>query len=369
MKIKISFTSHDPLCLPLLVLAHDNGKRLKKGGHACFTILFDFACDMDGVLTSPPDGLRHGFREGRNIDIMSTILFSIGLYNAVELVILIFLTFQRYTGLYFWSLLLSTVLGVIPHATGFILIFFNIVNSKWGGIMLYIIGWYFMVPGQSFILYSRLHLVLQNIKLLRAILWFISIASFVLIVPVTIFTFTTVYMDVGTVNLGFNVMERFQLTWFCVQECLLSSLYIREAVRLLHIDPPYHNNRRTQIKYELIAANAATIIMDIVLIVVEYLNWYIVQVTLKTAVYSVKLKLEFAVLGRLIQSVRCGPNTRASSSDDYFPDFVDPARVPNNLTHAAAAATGRPRRDMSESDPVLPTAPHYRSQRDWWPIT
>lgn len=323
---------------------------------------------VGGGLTSPPDGLRHGFRQGVNIDITMTILFSIGLYNAVELLILIFLTFRRYSGLYFWSMLLSTI-SIMPHGVGFILIFYNVVAERWVGIMLYTIGWYFMVPGQSFILYSRLHLILQSPKILRVIIWFISIATAVFVIPVTIFNFGTVYVNTDTVNLGFNVMERLQLTWFCVQECLLSSLYIREAVRLLHIDPPYHNNRRTQIKYELIAANAATIIMDIVLIVVEYLNWYIVQVTLKTAVYSVKLKLEFAVLGRLIQSVRCGPNTRASSSDDYFPDFVDPARVPNNLTHAAAAATGRPRRDMSESDPVLPTAPHYRSQRDWWPIT
>ena len=233
-----------------------------------------------------------------------------------------------------------------------------------------------MVPGQSFILYSRLHLVLQNTKLLHGLLWLISITTVLMIVPMTSLTFSTTYLDTFTVNYGFNVMERLQLTWFCVQECLLSTLYIREAMRLLRLDP-HKNRRRSQIEYELIVVNAATIAMDIVLLVVEYVGLYIIQVTLKTAVYSLKLKLEFAVLSRMVESV-CGPlhGYHGSSSDDsYFPDFVNPDRVPADLTHAAAVRQRQ--RDMSSltwqisrddySHPHLPTAPHYRSARHWWP--
>jgi hypothetical protein len=45
------------------------------------------------------------------------------------------------------------------------------------------------------------------------------------------------------------------------------------------------------------------ILMDLVLVVLQYLNYYYTHVIFKATVYSVKLKLEFAVLGMLIAMV------------------------------------------------------------------
>jgi hypothetical protein len=63
---------------------------------------------------------------------------------------------------------------------------------------------------------------------------------------------------------------------------------------------PEGDKRRIKILYELVAINLAAIIMDISLLILEYVGLYFTQVILKAMVYSIKLKLEFAVLGMLI---------------------------------------------------------------------
>lgn len=42
------------------------------------------------------------------------VFLCIALCNSIELLVLIFPSFRRYSGLYFWSLLLSVLFGVIP---------------------------------------------------------------------------------------------------------------------------------------------------------------------------------------------------------------------------------------------------------------
>ncbi|EME39451.1 hypothetical protein DOTSEDRAFT_28600 [Dothistroma septosporum NZE10] len=59
-------------------------------------------------------------------------------YNACELIIMIFLTFSRFRGMYFWSLLIAAT-GIIPNALGLMLKFMNVTasgNVKWLSIIL-----------------------------------------------------------------------------------------------------------------------------------------------------------------------------------------------------------------------------------------
>ena len=51
---------------------------------------------------------------------MVTITMALGLYNALELLLLIFTTFNKWRGLYFWSLTVST-LGVIAYCNGLLI--------------------------------------------------------------------------------------------------------------------------------------------------------------------------------------------------------------------------------------------------------
>lgn len=196
---------------------------------------------------------------------------------------------------------------------------------------------------------------------------------------------------------GYSIMERTQMVGFFVQEVILSAIYIREAIKMLKLSEATHDDvqsfddgtghghlRNSHVRktmYQLLAINVIIITMDLALLGVEFANLYLIETTLKGVVYSIKLKLEFAVLGKLVQFVqnRTVPSDtsdpqrleqRAISSGatlektetnrtavtnssaarrpasplsngrqnvtilHHFPDFVDPGRVSTDITHA-----------------------------------
>jgi len=299
---------------------------------------------MPNDLSQVPDGIHGGYHGPLTIRILMIVFTSIALYNCIELFILIFLTFTHYQGLYFWTLLISVVLGVIPHAIAFLLEFFALA-PLWLTLVMSTIGFYVMVPGQSMVLYSRLHLVVQSQKVLRFVLGLIIVDAIILLIPTTVLTFATAYVGTPSIIRGYNVMERLQLAWFCAQEFVISGIYIFETVKLLRLMPE-KGRRRTKIMYELLAINFVIIILDIALLVVEYLGFYTLQTTLKPMVYSIKLKLEFGVLGKLVALVQTHRSQPTSAEPDQYPVFVDPTQFTSDVTHAAPQEPRSPR-DMS----------------------
>jgi len=119
---------------------------------------------------------------------------------------------------------------------------------------------------------------------------------------------------------GYSIMEKIQMVGFFLQEVVLSIIYIKETVRLLTLSESVREDVRSfddrfengnlrnatvrKTMYQLLAINVIIIIMDLALLGVAFANLYLVETTLKGVVYSVKLKLEFAVLGKLVQVVR-----------------------------------------------------------------
>lgn len=301
------------------------------------------------TLTEAPKGLG-GFHGSWAMQTIMIVFTALALYNAIELFILILITFQRYRGLYFWVMLVTSVFGVIPHAIGFLLQFWTI-GPLWLSLTISTIGFYIMIPGQSVVLYSRLHLVVQNHKVLRGVLYLIIVDAVILLIPTTVLTFSSAYVGSLTTVAAYNVMERLQLAWFCAQEFLISGIYIYETVKLLRL-MPHRDSNRNQIMYELLAINLIIILMDVALLVLEYIGFYPLQTTLKSAVYSVKLKLELGVLGKLVDLVQPHRTGQFSSDHSEFPAFVDPTQITSDFTHAAPAEargphTRRPRNHIS----------------------
>ncbi|KAL2866700.1 uncharacterized protein BJX67DRAFT_124178 [Aspergillus lucknowensis] len=288
-----------------------------------------------GGSSTPGDGITGGY-SGDSIGIQITIATLAGItwYNAIELVALVFVTFSQYRGLYFWSLLVSSAVGLIPYSLGFLLKFFNLTSATWLSVTFITVGWYCMVTGQSIVLYSRLHLVLPNPKILRRVLTMIVINAIILHFPTTVLTYGSNLASgrSGYIR-GYNVMEKIQMTGFCLQEFVLSALYIWETTRMLRLDP---DRGKRKIMYQLVAINLIIIAMDIGLLVVEYLDYYIMETMIKGVVYSVKLKLEFAVLGKLVFLVRSHiwKQESVTAAPPEFPDFVDATRVTSDVTHA-----------------------------------
>ncbi|OXV06830.1 hypothetical protein Egran_05402 [Elaphomyces granulatus] len=291
----------------------------------------------------------------------------LALYNALELVVLVLVTFRQYRGLYFWSLIVSASVGVVPYALGFLLKFFELTSVLWLSLSLITVGWYAMVTGQSIVLYSRLHLVLQSPKVLQRVLCMIIINAIFLHIPTTVLTFGS-NLDSGGNGFirGYNVMEKIQMTGFCLQEFILSGIYIYETVKMLRLNPEPGYRK---IMYQLLSLNLLIILMDVGLLTVEYLDYYIFETTLKGTVYSVKLKLEFAVLGQLLNVVRHhGWKPTSSINASEFPDFVDvgAARITSDLTRAPPATRqSRSQQPWLDSDDLsIAVFEHSEYQQD-----
>ena len=165
-------------------------------------------------------------------------------------------------------------------------------------------GWVCMVTGQAFVLYSRLHLVVRNPRTLKLILGMIVFDAFALHVPTIVFTYgsnsPTVYRAWSP---RFNVMERVQVVGFCIQEFIISAVYIVCTVRLL--GSIYHSMTR-KVMFQLLLINFLCIGMDIILIGLEFTNQYVGEASIKPMIYSIKLKLEFAVLNQLMGLTKAG---------------------------------------------------------------
>lgn len=259
-----------------------------------------------------------GSGNGNETLAISVVIFmAIALYNALELGVLIPLSFRRYRSLYFWSLLTSSILGVIPATLGPGLQFFHL-EPLWLAMLLSNFGFAMMVPNQSVVLYSRLHLVSQNRTILRTVRWAIIFSIFGIVIPVIVTNIASSYLpnDDNWVR-AFAVIERIQLTWFAAQETLISSVYIYDTIRLIQLSPA-GDKRRHKILYELLAINVTCIVMDLSLVILEYLGYYFTQVILKATVYSIKLKLEFAVLGMLVSIV----HLHGSEGSVWGPDYT-----------------------------------------------
>lgn len=143
-------------------------------------------------------------------------LFVLAIYNAIELNVLIPVTFAEYYGLYFWSLMISSW-GIIPYVLGFLSKFFEVTvgRSRWAAVTLLTIGWYAMVMGQSVVLWTRLHLLVEQARFLRWTKWMIIIDAVILHIPTTVLAFGSN----GDILLhqfvtAYNIYEKVQVVGF-----------------------------------------------------------------------------------------------------------------------------------------------------------
>lgn len=236
------------------------------------------------------------------LEVSITVFTSIALYNAVELVVLIPLSFRHYRSLFFWSLLISASLGLIPYTIGSVLQFFNMA-PLWLSVVSEDLGWVLIVPNQSIVLYSRLHLVSQNATILAFLRGLIALRLVRIVVPTITVHVGWTYIPLSSAWAhGFAAMQRIQMTWFTAQETFISTVYIWYTVQMIRLIPS-DDKRRQKILYELVAINVVAIMMDLSLVILQYLDFYYSQVILKATIYSIKLKMKFAVLGMLVSIV------------------------------------------------------------------
>ncbi|KAF3482841.1 uncharacterized protein GIQ15_02165 [Arthroderma uncinatum] len=254
-----------------------------------------------------------------------TAILAIAMYNCLELFVLIFLTFKKFEGLYFWSLVLATA-GALTESV-FLVLFYYMEILPVIAFTFASIGWCFMITGQALVLYSRLHMVLHSRLGLRLVLAMIILTAILFHIPDIVTGYGSVIRNraLPMFTKAFHVMEKIQLTGFSVQQFILSGLYLYLAAGLLGFVSAKARRREL---YRLIAMNIVIIIMDMTLVTFVYLNWWVAHESLKPFVYSIKLKLEFAVLRTLV--------SMSKSASNELPDFVDPDQIDRDFRYAQA---------------------------------
>ncbi|KAJ6168034.1 hypothetical protein N7497_000877 [Penicillium chrysogenum] len=286
---------------------------------------------MDTLMTSLPPNVGAILME--NISIIQIVsMFSIGAYNALETGIVTFDTFKRYRGLYFWSMQFASwgiLLHAIPAMARFVSQASNISTS-----IPFMIGWYAMVTGQAVVLYSRLHLVIADMRKVRWVLWMIITNACILHIPMTVFFFGLNRGDARFARPA-AIFDRIQST---------SVHHSKSAITIRGRD-----GRNAII--HLFCINILVVILNVLLLLAEYKLHYI-QVSFKTVVYSIKLKLEFSVLNRLrlLTSTKpcvCqhGPEGSRPSNDKNIFDMVSSRSVvaPDVSSQSGATQTDMPR--------------------------
>ncbi|PMD41954.1 hypothetical protein L207DRAFT_582374 [Hyaloscypha variabilis F] len=237
---------------------------------------------------------------------------AVALYNVAELFFIIFATFKKRRGLYFWSFLVSTC-GIGLYSIGFLLKDLSLSSQSVFFVTLIVVGWSSMVTGQSVVLYSRLHLVLRDPRKLRLVLIMIICNAVICHVPIIVMVYGANSSNPTPFLLPYSIYEKVQVTIFFIQELLISGLYIIHTIKILRLEGNIRGKASREVMTHLIYVNAIIVFLDLTILGLEYSGLYDIQTAYKGLVYSVKLKLEFSILNRLVELTKNGKIASQSS--------------------------------------------------------
>lgn len=214
------------------------------------------------------DSFRDSYRaaiEKSNFDgkynaasVVVTLSIALALYNSLEMALLISMTFKRWKGLYFWTLVICN-LGVALYTIGMTLTYFQLC-ILWFAKVILDIGWVAMILFQSLVLYSRLGLIVDNVNITKFVKWMIIVDSILLFPIVIIFDFGSTYSNSASFAAGYFYIEHVQITGFTVQELIISSIYVWKTIALLKVLSRPHTKNMV---WQLLTINVIIIAMDV----------------------------------------------------------------------------------------------------------
>ncbi|KAJ4140050.1 hypothetical protein NW768_001402 [Fusarium equiseti] len=274
--------------------------------------------------------------------IMVIICATISLYNGIELLALIFTSSRRRSDLYSWSITAASV-GILPYAVGWLIRYLNVVGDV-PDMIINDIGWMLLTTGQALVLYSRLGLLVKSAVVLCVTKWMIIVNAAIWHSAITVLIFAISGQRKLDPGGAFVKVDKVQLTVFCVQNFILSGLYLWKTTKILKEKTPQHRTRR--VLWHLILINILLVLIDAALIVVGFINIFLWQQGVKAVGYSIKLKLEFAILGKLDDFVYNGGEL---VTDYPMFGFVDMEPEPQTKSRPAARPIQAPEAAHVES--------------------
>jgi hypothetical protein len=213
-----------------------------------------------------------------------------------------------------------------------------------------------MVTGQSFVLYSRLHVVLGQAshRLLQGVKWMIIVNGFVFHVSTIVVLFGAYYASQSSgFAEAYKYIEKIQMTGFTLQEFILSGLYVWKTLDIIRSTstaspnggPTARKRRTSRIMWQLFSINVFIVFMDVALLVIEYQDRHVFQQALKEVVYSVKLKMEFAILSKLVALTSKNGGSSGAAFTGAFEDYNNATAGPESASSKSERSRPVPMRD------------------------
>jgi hypothetical protein len=252
-------------------------------------------------------------------DLACSGFFAIIFYLVVDINVGIYRAFKQRTGLYYWSMFLG-VWTVALNAIGLVLSFFK---PEWKRIWplwttFIIVGWAAYSIAELLVLYSRLHLINQNHRLQRWLFIYILCASFAIVVPDAVLIWGAYDPDPKTSSIWsprFAIMTRVSQPGFTIVEATISGIYIWSLVTMLKRKLTV---RQRRVMRDLVCVNVIFISLDILEVIMVYLNEVGLGFPLQDLSYMLKFKLEFVVLNQLMAIAAKGTRKETFEERRYY---------------------------------------------------
>ena len=128
---------------------------------------------------------------------------------------------------------------------------------------------------------------------------------------------------------AYKYIEKIQMTGFTLQEFILSGLYVWKTLDIIRATsnaspnggPTARKRRTSRIMWQLFSINVFIVFMDVAVLVIEYQDRHVFQQALKEVVYSIKLKMEFAILSKLVALTSKDGGSSGANFTGAFEDY------------------------------------------------
>ena len=289
-----------------------------------FLDFFDTACELDSSKIANMVGAASTAIEpvSPSTHPVCSAFFAAALYSALETFFQIFYVFKHRGGLYFWSMQIATW-GIIVYVTFNTVIVFSSIPYVLASAFA-LIGYYCMSTAPLFVLYSRLHIVANNSRKIRWVL-FLILALFLPFLVSSIVLAVGAFHRVPRRVEDLSLCMKVQITCYSVAETIFSGIYVRAAFSSLKPIVAMKGKTGKKLLVHLVVVYVVLVILLGVLIMLNDTRFFYIGLGFSPFVYSIKLKTEFAIVTRLVDLV---------NSRQHLPRW--------NLSHSSLMITFEP---------------------------
>jgi hypothetical protein len=202
------------------------------------------------------------------------------------------------------------------------------------------IAWIFSVTGFSVVLWSRLHLVLNDPRIRKRLMVMIVVDGIIFHGVTWGLTLSAIFTPpIEMVSRATTYMYHIEQLGFTLQETILASLYIYYTLQFLRNGHSMHTTRATRL---LLSVHALVIALDVITTTLQFKNQVKLASILHGLFYGIKLRFELIVLNQLQTFVKSGSAPVLGSVANTACQESNTCRIPEPEERMSLQATCQP---------------------------